>query len=172
MNQGNKHGFKSALEPTKTPGAWGLMVELFRPHRWALLAAFSFNAIHGFAITFQVFTVGWFVDWVLGKGDIPPNMWGRLSTLALGYFFTSTFGRMLCWHVGYRIFTRVREHVVAELRERFFRQLNALCLRFHMKRGSGELFSYLFGSPMQNIVGFYQHCSTGLAGAITTSALP
>jgi len=144
------------------------MVELFRPHRWALLAAFSFNAIHGFAITFQVFTVGWFVDWVLGKGDVPPNMWGRLSTLALGYFFISTFGRMLSWHVGYRIFTRVREHVVAELRERFFRQLNALCLRFHMKRGSGELFSYLFGSPMQNIVGFYQHCSTGLAGAITT----
>ncbi len=31
-----------------------------------------------------------------------------------------------------------------------------------------KLFSYLFGSPLNNIVQFYQHCSMHVAGAITT----
>jgi len=139
-----------------------------RPHRAALTGAIVLNALHGFAITFQVFTVGWLVDWVLGKGNVPADVWRRSLALAVGYFLVSVFGRMVTWHIGYRIFTSVREKILSALRTSFFRQLNALCLRFHMKRSSGELFSYLFGSPVGNIVQFYQHCSSGLAGAITT----
>ncbi len=139
-----------------------------RPYRAALTGAVILNALHGFAITFQVFTVGWLVDWVLDKGKVPVDMWQRALTLAVAYFLVSVFGRMVTWHIGYRIFTSVREKILSALRTSFFRQLNALCLRFHMKRSSGELFSYLFGSPVSNIVQFYQHCSSGLAGAITT----
>ncbi|MDX2079895.1 MAG: ABC transporter ATP-binding protein [Terrimicrobiaceae bacterium] len=143
---------------------------LVRPHRWKFLGAVALNACHGVAVTFQVFTIGWLVDWVLGKGNVPPDMWRRAVSLAGGYFLVSTFGRMLVWHIGYRMFTRIREQVVAALRATFFRQINALCLRFHMKRSSGELFSYLFGSPLANIVQFYQHSSSNLAGALTTVA--
>jgi ABC-type multidrug transport system fused ATPase/permease subunit len=128
------------------------------------------NALHGFAITFQVFTVGWLIDWVLGKGVVPPDMWRRAGALALAYFLVSVIGRMLMWHIGYRLYLQVRERILATLRARFFRQLNALCLRFHMKRSSGELFSYLFGTPLQNIIQFYQHCAGGLAGSFTVIA--
>jgi len=38
-----------------------------------LTVATILNALHGFAITFQVFTVGWLIDWVLGKGAVPQN---------------------------------------------------------------------------------------------------
>lgn len=138
------------------------------PQRWALAAGIALNAIHGFAITFQVFTMGWLVDWVLGKGNVPPDMWRRALALTCAYLLVSIFGRMLCWHFGYRIFTRVRERILSLLRACFYHQLNALCLRFHVKRSSGELFSYLFGSPLNNIVQFYQHCSSSLAGALTT----
>ena len=141
-----------------------------KPHYRALAGAIGLNAIHGFAITFQVFTVGWLVDWVLDKGNVPPDMWRRTLALVAGYFLVSVFGRMVAWHLGYRLFTRVREKILSALRARFFHQINVLCLRFHMKRSSGELFSYLFGSPLNNIVGFYQHCSSGLAGAVTTVA--
>jgi ABC-type multidrug transport system fused ATPase/permease subunit len=99
---------------------------------------------------------------------VPEDVWRRAFALAIAYFLVSTFGRMLAWHIGYRIFTWVRERILTGLRARFFRQVNHLCLRFHMKRSSGELFSYLFGSPLNNIVQFYQHCSMGLAGAVTT----
>ena len=118
-----------------------------------LTTATILNALHGFVITFQVFTVGWLIDWVLGKGSVPPDMWRRAVALGLAYFLVSVIGRMLMWHIGYRLYTKVRERILSSLRERFFRQLNALCLRFHMKRSSGELFSYLFGSPLQNVAG-------------------
>ena len=153
-----------------SPGALTIIWPFVKPHSWQLLAGIGFNAIHGFAITFQVFTVGWLVDWVLGKGQVPPDMWRRALALGIGYFLVSMVGRMLCWHFSYRIFTRVREKILSALRARFYRQLNALCLRFHMRRSSGELFSYLFGSPLNNIIQFYQHCATGLAGAVTTIA--
>jgi len=150
------------------PRPWRVIWPFVRPHRRALAVAITLNALHGFAITFQVFTVGWLVDWVLGKGSVPPDVWRRSLALALGYFLVSVFGRMVTWHIGYRIFTSIREKILSTLRTSFFRQLNALCLRFHVKRSSGELFSYLFGSPVSNIIQFYQHCSSGLAGAVTT----
>lgn len=141
---------------------------LIRPHLPLLTTATILNALHGFAITFQVFTVGWLIDWVLGKGSVPQDMWRRAVALGLAYFLVSVIGRMLMWHIGYRLYLKVRESILSSLRARFFRQLNALCLRFHMKRSSGELFSYLFGSPLQNVIQFYQHCASGLAGAFTT----
>ena len=143
---------------------------IVRPHMPLLTVATILNALHGFAITFQVFTVGWLIDWVLGKGAVPPDMWRRAGALALAYFLVSVIGRMLMWHIGYRLYLQVRERILATLRARFFRQLNALCLRFHMKRSSGELFSYLFGTPLQNIIQFYQHCAGGLAGSFTVIA--
>lgn len=154
----------------KPKSAIAIIWPFVKPHHWPILAGIGLNAVSGFAITAQVFTVGWLVDWVLGKGNVPPDMWRRAFALTIGYFLVSMFGRMLCWHFSYRIFTRVREKILSSLRARFFRQLNALCLRFHMRRSSGELFSYLFGSPLNNIVQFYQHCSIGLAGAVTTIA--
>lgn len=159
------------IPPDTAPvGALTVIWPFVKPHGWTLLCGIALNAVHGLAITFQVFTVGWLVDWVLGKGHIPADMWRRALCLGIGYFIVSIVGRMLCWHFSYRIFTRVREKILSELRMRFYRQLNALCLRFHMRRSSGELFSYLFGSPLNNIVQFYGSCSTQLAGSVTTVA--
>jgi len=143
------------------PGVWEVVLPLIRPYRWFLAAAASLNALHGFAITFQIFAAVWLVDWVLRHENppwllqqvisllgLPDRLSVRLATLAIVYVLVSVFGRMLTWHFGYRIFTWVRERVLTDLREQFFRQVNHLCLRFHIKRSSGELFSYLFGSPL------------------------
>jgi len=163
------------------PGVWGVVAPLLYPYRWHLTAATTLNALHGFAITFQIFAAAWLVDWVLRHEKAPwflelvmrdlglrDTLTVRLLTLAATYFIVSVFGRMLTWHFGYRIFTWVRERVLTALREQFFRQVNHLCLRFHIKRSSGELFSYLFGSPLGQIVQFYQHCSMNFAGAVIT----
>ncbi len=149
-------------------GIYSIMWPFVKPECASIFWAIFLNGLHGFAITFQVFTVGWLMDWVLGKGHVPPDVWRRAMALSIGYFVISFFGRMLTWHLGYRIFTRIRERIISALRAVFFRHINALCLRFHMKRSSGELFSYLFGSPLSNIVQFYEHCSTSLAGSFTT----
>jgi ABC-type multidrug transport system fused ATPase/permease subunit len=72
------------------------------------------------------------------------------------------------WHVGYRFFTWARERIVFGLRARFFRHVNHLCLRFHGEHSSGELFSYLFGTPLGNLMQFFQHVSVLVPGSVVT----
>ena len=62
---------------------------------------------------------------------------------------------MYAWYGSYKIFTRVRESIMLELRARFFRHINGLCLRFHGKHSSGELFTYVMGSPLSEVSAFY-----------------
>ena len=143
-----------------------VVAPLLWPWRWHIAGGITLNALHGFAITFQTLTATWLIDWVLkAEGE---QRWERMLWLGAGYVAVSLFGRMLMWHLGYRIFTWVREQMLVALRARFFRQVNHLCLRFHMQRSSGELFSYLFGSPLGQIMQFYQHTSMHVAGAIVT----
>ncbi len=139
---------------------------LLRPYRWWLLLAILVNAVHGVAVSIQTLTPKWLVDEVLtAEGVDTATRWKRFALLAVVYLLVSNIGRMLLWHLGYRVFTNVREKCVLALRAQFFRHVNHLCLRFHGEHSSGELFSYLFGSPLANIMGFYQHTSMFCFGA-------
>ena len=42
---------------------------------------------------------------------------------------------------------------------------NHLCLRFHRQHHSGELFSYLFGSPLLQIQNYFQQVTFAAPGA-------
>ena len=82
------------------------------------------------------------------------------------YLAASIFGRMLVWHMGYRVFTYVREKVLFNMRANFFRHVNHLCLRFHRQHHSGELFSYLFGSPLLQIQNYFQQFTFAAPGEV------
>ena len=140
---------------------------LLRPYRWWLVAAGLLNAAHGAAVSIQNLTPKWLIDDVLVPSELSSaERWRRCLLLGAIYLVVSIFGRMIVWHLGYRIFTYVREKAVLALRAQFFRHVNHLCLRFHGTHSSGELFSYLFGSPLTNIMGFYQHASMFCLGAL------
>ncbi len=139
---------------------------LLRPYRWWLLGAALLNGLHGVAVSIQNLTPKWLIDDVLVPAELSSGeRWRRCLLLGAIYLVVSVLGRMTVWHLGYRIFTRVRENAVLALRAQFFRHVNHLCLRFHGAHSSGELFSYLFGSPLANIMGFYQHTSMTCVGA-------
>ena len=140
---------------------------LLRPYRWWLAGAALLNGLHGAAVSIQNLTPKWLIDDVLMPAALTSEeRWRRCLLLGAIYLVVSVFGRMIVWHLGYRIFTRVRENAVLALRAQFFRHVNHLCLRFHGTHSSGELFSYLFGSPLANIMGFYQHTSMFCLGAL------
>jgi len=142
---------------------------LMRPWRLWLLGAIALNCIHGLAITFQNLMPKWLISDVLkAPGYTPRQRMVRVVILAVTYLVVSNVGRMIVWHLGYRIFTAVRERMVFVLRDFFFRHVNHLCLRFHGEHPSGELFNYLFGSPLATIMSFYQHTSMHVAGAVFT----
>ena len=142
---------------------------LFLRHRWLLVGALVLNGVHGAAIAVQNLYPKWLFSEVLEPKDLPTaQRWLRLGWLIGGYLVVSLVVRMAAWHAGYRMFTWVRERVVFSLRGQFFRHVNHLCLRFHGEHPSGELFSYLFGTPLGNVMGFFQHTSMSVPGAIIT----
>jgi ABC-type multidrug transport system fused ATPase/permease subunit len=76
--------------------------------------------------------------------------------------------RMGAWFGSYKIFTSVREKIILELRVRLFRHINHLCLRFHGRHSSGELFTYVMGSPVMDISMFFHNAVINVPNSITT----
>lgn len=140
---------------------------LLKRNRWAIIAAVILVSLHGGAMTLQNVYPKWLFSEVLEPKDISTTeRMHRLVYLIIGYLAVSIFLRMILWHCGYRIFTSAREKIVFSLRAQFFRHVNLLCLRFHGQHHSGELFSYLFGTPLANVMQFFQQTSMLTPGAI------
>ena len=145
---------------------WRFLWPSMYPYRWLVLAALALNSLHGFSITLQTVAPKYLIDDViLVSGLTMHQRWRRLALLLGIYLLASIFGRMLVWHSGYRIFTYVREKVLFNVRATFFRHVNHLCVRFHRQHHSGELFSYLFGSPLLQIQTYFQQVTFAAPGA-------
>lgn len=144
---------------------------LLKPYRWHLALAIGLNALHGISTALQALAPKWLIDDVLtAPGLATEERWQRLALLGGAYLLATIFGRMLVWHLGYRVFTWVREQTIFALRAQFFRHVNHLCLRFHGNHASGEIFSYLFGSPLATVMQFYHQASMWVPGAIVIIA--
>jgi ABC-type multidrug transport system fused ATPase/permease subunit len=144
---------------------WPLLVR----HRWPIIFAVTLTGIHGGAMALQNLYPKWFFAQVIDPPALPAaERWRRVAWLSVGYLAVSVVMRMGFWHLGYRLFTWARERIVFSLRAQFFRHINHLCLRFHDRHSSGELFSYLFGTPLANLMQFFQHTSVLVPGSAVT----
>lgn len=147
----------------------------FRRHVWPLLqrnrgmilGALLLVGVSGGAVAVQNVFPKWLFSFVLDVDDLAAaERWRRLAWLALAYLTITTVARMAFWHLGYRLFTRAREQIIFDLRGLFFRHVNHLCLRFHREHSSGELLSYLFGSPLRAVMDFFQHATMNLPSSV------
>lgn len=151
-----------------TPSAFRRHVwPLLLLNRWRILAAMVFVGLSGGAVAVQNVFPKWLFSYVLDVDGLEnTERWRRLAWLAAGYLVLTSIVRMAFWHIGYRLFTRAREQVIFALRGKFFRHVNHLCLRFHGTHSSGELFSYLFGSPLRAVMDFFGHATMNLPGSV------
>jgi ABC-type multidrug transport system fused ATPase/permease subunit len=72
------------------------------------------------------------------------------------------------WFLSYKIFTQLRERMLFEMRSRLFRQVNQLCLRFHGRHTSGELFNYVMGQPLNDISMFLHNLVINMPNSAAT----
>lgn len=133
---------------------WSTLWRYFRNSRALILGALSLNMVCGLSITAQNAIPKYLTDSVL-LGNLSQS--GKIKwavALMTAYLFLSLVGRMLCWHLSFRLFTRACTRVIVRIRTDFFQHVNFLCLRFHEQKQSGELLSYLFGSPLAGVQRF------------------
>lgn len=159
--------------PTAAPAAPESLWAFVRPHvlqhRWMLLAAVLLNAVPGFATAFQTFAPKYLIDDVVSPTTLSPQ--ARVLRLALtiaAYLVAGLVFRMAVWYGSYKIWTRLREQITLEMRARFFRHINSLCLRFHGRHSSGELFTYVMGAPLAQISGFCHNLMMNVPNAVTS----
>jgi ABC-type multidrug transport system fused ATPase/permease subunit len=154
--------------PRAVPNSmWQFLRPYVRQYRGPIALALFLNAFHGFAITFQNLTPKYLIDNVmLAPGWTTAERYRYLFWLVTAYLFATIVWRMLVWHCGYRLFTYVRERIVFSLRADFFKHVNHLCLRFHLRTHSGELFTYLFGSPLNQIQTYFSQWTFSVPGSV------
>ncbi len=148
---------------------WRLAAPYAWRYRWMLALCLGLNALPGIAIGLQAFAPKYLVDSVLTPAEL--TMHERYTRLAAGvgiYLVLAVLMRMFAWYWSYRIFTKLRENVMLDLRSRFFRHINGLCLRFHGKHTSGELFTYVMGSPLNEISSYYHTVAMNVPNGICT----
>ena len=133
---------------------WKTLLRYFRNSRGLVFGALALNIVCGMAITAQNAVPKYLTDSVL-LADLPPasKIKGAILLMAC-YLFVALVGRMLCWHFSMRLFARACTRALVRIRIDFFQHVNFLCLRFHEQKPSGELLSYLFGSPLGGVQQF------------------
>lgn len=146
------HQSREMEAPREQKGKMSVLMPFVRPHAKVIFWAMALNAFSGMAISVQTVTPKWLIDDILlnEKFEVRQKMLYALL-LCAGFLVVTIVWRMLLWHLSYRILTRTRETVLRDLRSAFFRHLNSLCLRFHLRNQTGELFSYLFGTPLTKV---------------------
>lgn len=136
-------------------------------HRLALLAVIALNAIPGLGVAFQTVAPKYLVDSVLLPEGLDLSERIQRLTLLVGlWLFAALFLRMTCWYWSYRLFTIVRERIIVALRARLFRHISHLCMRFHGRHSSGDLISYVIGSPIASISGYYHGLMMNVPNAV------
>jgi ABC-type multidrug transport system fused ATPase/permease subunit len=147
---------------------WQFLRPYIYKHRRAIALALLLNALPGFAIAFQTLVPRYLVDDITRPNDIAPGERVQRLAILMGiYLFSAFVIRMAAWFASYKIFTSVREKIILELRGRFFRHINDLCLRFHGRHSSGELFTYVMGSPITDISMFFHNVVINVPNSIT-----
>jgi ABC-type multidrug transport system fused ATPase/permease subunit len=133
---------------------WSTLWRYFRNSRGLILGALGLNMVCGLAITAQNAIPKYLTDSVLLADLSQADKIKGAVALMTAYLIVALAGRMLCWHFSMRLFARACTRALARIRTDFFQHVNFLCLRFHEQKPSGELLSYLFGSPLGGVQQF------------------
>ncbi|MFW5798558.1 MAG: ABC transporter ATP-binding protein, partial [Planctomycetota bacterium] len=148
----------SQLVPDDAPPVpfWRTLARFTRPYHRKLVLGCTCALLVGVAVALQPMVVKFVVDDGINRTTAsgepaPPAERLKWALVFAGVYLGLGVVRISIWMVGYRRLNAAVEGFVFDLRSRFFRHVQRLCLRFHDQVSSGELFNYIMGSPISSL---------------------
>lgn len=138
---------------------WKNIFEYASNHRKNFIIAMTLSLIVGMCLAIKPILIKYIID--DGITNTALSEIDRLKT-AVFYcvlYISAHVMQMVLWGVGYRNMLIGIEGFLFNIRSKFFEHIQTLCMRFHDKNSSGELFNYLFGTPMANLKNFLNQFS-------------
>ncbi|MBQ9129253.1 MAG: ABC transporter ATP-binding protein, partial [Clostridia bacterium] len=145
---------------------WSLLWRFVKPEKKRLTVAIVFSFLTGIFVAIQPLVVKYIIDTGVGGAAIeffgkvfyegPKTEQAQLVFVVAAccvYIFICLM-RLLLWTIGYTNAQKALASTLFNLRSQFFGHVQHLCMHFHDKNASGELYNYIMGSPMNNIKTF------------------
>ena len=160
---------------------WSTLLVYARPYWKELIIAAICSALVGVAVAIQPLIIKWIIDSGISARGADGQLLPAETRIGYGLGFVALYAAMgvarICiWKLGYDRMVNSIEGLLFNMRSRFFRHVQQLCLRFHDVVSSGELFNFIMGSPIQSIKIFLQHGAMNIpyqavSWAVATTAL-
>ncbi len=144
----------------KNKSFWRALFVYMGAYRSNVAVAAVCSGFVGIAVALQPLVIKYIVDDGINRPGTPSQKLTATMIFVALYLFLSLF-RISVWTIGYRRLITAVEGLLFELRIRFFRHIQHLCFRFHDRTSSGEMFNYIFGTPINSLKTFLnQFCLT------------
>ena len=111
----------------------------------------SMSVIAGCGVAAQPLLVKFIIDDGMIRPNASPTERFYYTLIFVGLYFLASFGRILFWGIGVHHSVQAIEGILFSVRAKFFRHVQGLCMRFHSRVSSGELFNYIMGSPTSSL---------------------
>ncbi len=138
---------------------WRTIWEYAAETRKNLFIAMIFSVLVGVCLAAKPILIKFIID--DGIMNTSLSDFDRFKTAAFFclLYISAQVVQMLLWGIGYKNMLIGIEGFLFKMRSLFFNHVQNLCMKFHDKNSSGELFNYIFGTPMGNLKNFLNQFS-------------
>ena len=133
---------------------WKTIFKYTKDNKKDIVLAVIFSMITGAVVAIQPFVIKYIIDDAISNDALDATQKITLAAIFCGAYIVLSMLRLSSWVIGFKYMLNGMEGFLFRLRSKFFRHIQALCMRFYDTTTSGELFNYIMGTPMGSLKNF------------------
>ena len=138
---------------------WSTIWEYTKESRLKLIIAMLFSVFVGACLAVKPILIKYIIDEGITNTALSDIDRFKTSAIYCFVYIAVQTMQMVSWGVAYKSMLIGIEGFLFKMRSMFFEHVQMLCMRFHDKNSAGELFNYIFGTPMNNLKTFLNQFS-------------
>lgn len=147
---------------SKKTNIWKTIWDFTGNYKKNLIIAIIFSLLNGVVIAAQPIIIKYVIDDGISNALLDSTEKMKHAMFYCLLYIAASMGRIGIWAVGLKNMLKALEGFLFNIRAKFFRHIQNLCMRFYDKTSSGELFNFIMGTPMNNLKNFLNQFALGV----------